>query len=39
VEDLFSKADLPVTDFYKQLAWEVDQGHIRDQNNQILQAA
>jgi type I restriction enzyme S subunit len=39
VEDLFSKADLPVTDFYKQLAWEVDQGHIRDQNNQILQVA
>jgi type I restriction enzyme, S subunit len=39
VEDLFKKADLPVTDFYKQLAWEVDQGHIRDQNNQTLQAA
>jgi type I restriction enzyme S subunit len=39
VEDLFKKADLPVTDFYKQLAWEVDQGHIRDQNNKTLQAA
>jgi type I restriction enzyme S subunit len=39
VEDLFSKADLPVTDFYKQLAWEVDRGHIRDKKNQILQAA
>jgi type I restriction enzyme S subunit len=39
VEDLFKKADLPVTDFYKQLAWEVDQGHIRDHNNQTLQAA
>jgi len=39
VEDLFKKADLPVTDFYKQLAWEVDQGHIRDQKNQTLQAA
>lgn len=39
VEDLFSKADLPVTDFYKQLAWEVDQGHIRDQDKQVLQAA
>jgi type I restriction enzyme S subunit len=38
VEDLFKKADLPITDFYKQLAWEVDQGHIRDQNNQTLQA-
>jgi type I restriction enzyme S subunit len=39
VEDLFKMADLPVTDFYKQLAWEVDQGHIRDQNNLVLQAA
>lgn len=39
VGDLFKKADLPVTDFYKQLAWEVDQGHIRDQDNQALQAA
>jgi type I restriction enzyme S subunit len=39
VEDLFKKADLPVTDFYKQLAWEVDQGHIHDQNNQTLRVA
>ncbi len=39
VEDLFKKADLAVTDFYKQLAWEVDQGHIHDQNNQILRVA
>jgi type I restriction enzyme S subunit len=39
VEDLFKKADLPVTDFYKQLAWEVDQGHIHDHNNQTLRAA
>lgn len=39
VEDLFKKADLPVTDFYKQLAWEVDQGHIRDRNNQTLRVA
>lgn len=39
VEDLFKEANLPVTDFYKQLAWEVDRGHIRDQNNQTLQAA
>jgi type I restriction enzyme S subunit len=38
VEDLFKEADLPITDFYKQLAWEVDQGHIRDQNNQTLLA-
>jgi type I restriction enzyme S subunit len=39
VEDVFKKADLPVTDFYKQLAWEVDQGHIHDQNNQTLRVA
>jgi type I restriction enzyme S subunit len=30
VEDLFRRAELPVTDFYKQLAWEVENGHIRD---------
>jgi type I restriction enzyme, S subunit len=39
VEHLFKEADLPVTDFYKQLAWEVDQGHIHDENNQILRVA
>jgi type I restriction enzyme S subunit len=27
--ELFRKSDLPVADFYKQLAWEVDQGHLR----------
>lgn len=31
VEDLFRSADLPVTDFYKQLAWEVEAGHVSDQ--------
>ena len=31
VEDLFRRADLPVADFYKQLAWEVEAGHVRDQ--------
>lgn len=31
VEDLFRSADLPVTDFYKQLAWEVEAGHVNDQ--------
>jgi len=30
VEDLFRQADLPVTDFYKQLAWEIENGHIHD---------
>jgi type I restriction enzyme, S subunit len=39
VENLFKEADLLITDFYKQLAWEVDKGHIRDQNNQTLQVA
>lgn len=27
---LFDAADLPVGDFYKQLAWEVAQGHVKD---------
>jgi type I restriction enzyme S subunit len=38
VEDLFRSADLPVTDFYKQLAWEVDAGHVKDQGA-LLEAA
>lgn len=29
-EALFRVAELPVADFYKQLAWEVDQGHVKD---------
>lgn len=29
-EALFKAADLPVADFYKQLAWEVAQGHVKD---------
>ena len=35
VEDLFRQADLPVTDFYKQLAWEVDHGHVRDDEHKL----
>jgi len=27
-EDLFKRSELPVTDFYKQLAWEINAGHI-----------
>lgn len=27
---LFKAAELPVADFYKQLAWEVAQGHVKD---------
>lgn len=29
-EALFKASELPVADFYKQLAWEVDQGHVKD---------
>lgn len=29
-EVLFKASELPVADFYKQLAWEVAQGHLRD---------
>lgn len=29
-EVLFKVAELPVADFYKQLAWEVAQGHVKD---------
>ena len=29
-EALFKLAELPVADFYKQLAWEVAQGHVKD---------
>jgi type I restriction enzyme, S subunit len=35
VEDLFRHAQLPVTDFYKQLAWEVENGHIRDDETRL----
>jgi type I restriction enzyme S subunit len=27
---LFKVAELPVADFYKQLAWEVAQGYVKD---------
>ncbi len=29
-ETLFKAAELPVADFYKQLSWEVAQGHVKD---------
>jgi type I restriction enzyme S subunit len=35
VEELFKRADLPVSDFYKQLAWEIDNGHIRDDASKL----
>jgi type I restriction enzyme S subunit len=37
-QSLFRAADLPVSDFYKQLAWEIDKGHILD-NTEELKAA
>lgn len=29
-QSLFKEAELPVADFYKQLAWEIAEGHVRD---------
>ena len=34
-QELFKSADLPVSDFYKQLAWEIDQKHIRDHGEKL----
>ena len=34
---LFKLAQLPVADFYKQLSWEVAEGHIKD-NQTTLEA-
>jgi type I restriction enzyme S subunit len=34
-QELFKSADLPVSDFYKQLAWETDQKHIRDHGERL----
>lgn len=34
-EDLFKEAELPVVDFYKQLAWEVKAGHIKDDETKL----
>jgi type I restriction enzyme, S subunit len=38
VDALFGRADLPVADFFKQLAWEVAVGHVRD-TGELLEAA
>jgi type I restriction enzyme, S subunit len=38
VQTLFRDSNLPVADFYKQLAWEIDNGHIID-NPKALKAA
>lgn len=34
-EVLFKAAELPVADFYKQLAWEVTQGHVKDNRDTL----
>ena len=34
-EALFKLAELPVADFYKQLAWEIAQGHIKDNQTSL----
>jgi type I restriction enzyme, S subunit len=35
VENLFRNAELPVTEFYKQLAWEVEHGPIGDDETRL----
>lgn len=35
VEALFKASELPVADFYKQLAWEVDQGLVKDRQDTL----
>ncbi len=37
-QSLFRAADLPVADFYKQLAWEIDAGHIVDSADELKAA-
>ncbi|WP_285712829.1 restriction endonuclease subunit S [Erythrobacter oryzae] len=37
-QSLFRAADLPVADFYKQLAWEIDKGHILDSDDELKAA-
>ena len=37
-QSLFRAADLPVADFYKQLAWEIDKGHIVDSSDELKAA-
>lgn len=35
VDALFKAADLPVADFYKQLAWEIENHHVRDKHDKL----
>lgn len=34
-EALFKEAELPVADFYKQLAWEITEGHVKDNQTSL----
>jgi type I restriction enzyme S subunit len=34
-KDLFKASDLPIADFYKQLAWEIEHKHIRDDDEKL----
>lgn len=36
VTDLFDRADLPVSDFYRQLAWETEHGLIVDDKTSVV---
>jgi type I restriction enzyme, S subunit len=38
VQTLFRAANLPVADFYKQLTWEIDKGHILDSAEELKAA-
>jgi type I restriction enzyme S subunit len=38
VTDLFDKADLPVGEFYAQLAWEVKRGLIIDDRTSVVRS-
>jgi type I restriction enzyme S subunit len=39
VTDLFDQADLPVGEFYAQLAWEVRRGLIVDDKSSVVRSA
>jgi type I restriction enzyme S subunit len=36
VVGLFQRADLPIADFYKQLAWEVEKGYVIDNKSSLV---
>ena len=38
-QTLYKKSDLEIADFYKQLAWEIEAGHILEESDGRLRAA